>query len=106
MENTKSLKSGEFLVREIEAKDVFIPEEFNEEQRMIAQSCRDFIETEVYTNMDRIDKSDREFMSGLLKKAGQLGLLGISIPEEYNGFGQSFVTQMLSAKPALVIHIF
>jgi len=98
MEKKKNLKSGEFLVAEVEAKDIFIPEEFNEEQRMIAQSCRDFIETEVFTKMDMIDKSDREFMSGLLKKAGQLGLLGISIPEEYNGFGQSFVTQMLAAE--------
>jgi hypothetical protein len=47
MENKKVLKSGEFLVSEVESKDVFIPEEFNEEQLMIAQTCRDFLETEV-----------------------------------------------------------
>jgi alkylation response protein AidB-like acyl-CoA dehydrogenase len=98
MENKKNLKSGEFLVAEVEAKDIFIPEEFNEEQIMIAQSCRDFLEAEVFANLDKVDKPDREYMSGLLKKAGELGLLGIAIPEEYNGFGQSFVTQMLAAE--------
>jgi alkylation response protein AidB-like acyl-CoA dehydrogenase len=98
MENRKVLKSGEFLVEEIESKDIFIPEEYNDEQKMIAQTCRDFLQTEVYPNIARIDTSDREFMKSLLKKAGELGLLGISIPEEYGGFGQSFVTQMLAAE--------
>ncbi len=98
MENRKLLKSGEFLVAEIDSKDVFIPEEFNEEQKMIAKSCRDFIQSEVYSNIAKIDIPDRDYMKGLLKKAGELGLLGISIPEEYGGFGQSFVTQMLTAE--------
>lgn len=94
----KILKSGEFLVSEVDAKDVFVPEEFNEEQLMIAQTCRDFLETEVYPNIDKVDKQDRELMKNMLKKSGELGLMGISIPEEYNGFGQSFVTQMLAAE--------
>lgn len=98
MENRKVLKSGEFLVSEVEAKDIFIPEEFNEEQKMIAQTCRDFLEAEVYPNLEQVEKSDRELMKSLLKKSGELGLMGISIPEEYNGFGQSFVTQMLVAE--------
>jgi alkylation response protein AidB-like acyl-CoA dehydrogenase len=98
MEARKVLKSGEFLVENIESKDIFIPEEFNEEQRMIAQTCRDFLETEVYPNVDKVDKQDRELMKDMLKKSGELGLMGISIPEEYNGFGQSFLTQMLAAE--------
>lgn len=98
MSERKVLKSGEFLVEEIEAKDIFIPEEFNEEQKMIAQTCRDVLETEVYPNLDNIDKGDRELMKTILKKTGELGLLGISVPEEYGGFGQSFVTQMLVAE--------
>ena len=98
MENSKILKSGEFLVSEIESKDIFIPEDFNEEQRMIAQTCRDFLVTEVYPNIDKLEKSDRELMKSILKKAGELGLLGVSIPEEFGGFGQSFVTQMLVAE--------
>ncbi len=98
MEKPKNLKSGEFLVREVDAKDVFVPEEFNEEQLMIAQTCKDFIEAEVYPHLDKLDKGDRELMKEILKKSGELGLMGISIPEEYGGFGQSFVTQMLAAE--------
>ncbi len=98
MENIKLLKSGEFLVSEVESNDVFIPEEFNEEQKMIAQTCRDFLEAEVYPNLEKVEKSDRELMKSMLKKSGELGLMGISIPEEFGGFGQSFVTQMLVAE--------
>lgn len=94
----KLLKSGEFLVNEVEPKDVFIPEEFNEEQKMIAQTCSDFLEAEVYPNLEAVEKSDRDLMKRMLKKSGELGLLGISIPEEFGGFGQSFVTQMLVAE--------
>jgi alkylation response protein AidB-like acyl-CoA dehydrogenase len=98
MENSKLLKSGEFLVSEVEFKDIFIPEEFNEEQKMIADTCRDFLETEVYPNLDLVEKGDRELMKRMLKKSGELGLMGVSIPEEFGGFGQSFVTQMLVAE--------
>jgi alkylation response protein AidB-like acyl-CoA dehydrogenase len=98
MENSKLLKSGEFLVNEIESKDIFIPEEFNEEQRMIAQTCSDFLEAEVYPNLENVEKGDRELMKTMLKKSGELGLMGISIPEEFGGFGQSFVSQMLVAE--------
>ncbi|MGA3013200.1 MAG: acyl-CoA dehydrogenase family protein [Bacteroidales bacterium] len=98
MENGKTLKSGEFLVDDISSKDIFIPEEFNEEQLMIAQTCKDFLETEVYPNVDKTDAPDIQLMKSILKKAGELGLMGIAIPEEYGGFGQSFVTQMLAAE--------
>ena len=98
MENRKLLKSGEFLVSKIGPEDIFIPEEFNEEQLMIAQTCRDFLATEVYPEMVNLEKGDRELMKNILKKSGELGLMGISIPEEFGGFGQSFVTQMLVAE--------
>ncbi len=98
METRKVLKSGEFLVSEIEASDIFIPEEFNEEQRMIARTCQDFLDTEVYPNMEALEKCDRVLMKTILKKSGELGMMGISVPEEYGGFGQSFVTQMLVAE--------
>jgi alkylation response protein AidB-like acyl-CoA dehydrogenase len=98
MEDKKILKSGEFLVSEVDANDIFIPEEFNEEQLMIAQTCRDFLAAEVYPNMVDLEKGDRELMKTILKKSGELGLMGVSIPEEFGGFGQSFVTQMLVAE--------
>jgi alkylation response protein AidB-like acyl-CoA dehydrogenase len=98
MNEKKILKSGEFLVSETDPADVFIPEDFDEEQKMIAQTCRDFLEAEVYPRLDDLDKGDRKLMEELLKKSGELGLMGISIPEEFGGFGQSFVTQMLAAE--------
>jgi len=98
MENGKTLKSGEFLVDEISFQDIFIPEEFNEEQLMIAQTCKDLLETEVYPNVEKTDAGDINLMKSILKKAGELGLMGIALPEEYGGFGQSFITQMLAAE--------
>lgn len=92
----KTIKGGAFLISETDYKDIFIPEEFDEEQRMIAQTCRDFLATEVYPNLDKIDKQeDPDFMPSLLAKAGELGILGVSIPEEYGGFGKNFNTSML-----------
>lgn len=106
MEKRKVLKSGEFLVDELSANDVFIPEEFNEEQIMIAQTIQDFLDTELYPNIDKIDSPDTNLMKATLKKAGDLGLMGISIPEEYGGFGQSFITQMLAAETIGAGHSF
>ena len=83
---------------EIGYNDTFIPEEFNEEQLMIAQTCRDFLETEVYPNVEKTDAPDIGLMKSIMKKAGELGLMGISVPEEYGGFGQTFLTQMLTAE--------
>jgi len=98
MENRKVLKSGEFLVEEVDANDIFIPEEFNEEQLMIAETIKDFLAAELYPNLDQLDSPDIKLMQEILKKSGDLGLMGISLPEEYNGFGQDFVTQMLAAE--------
>ncbi|WP_316744894.1 acyl-CoA dehydrogenase family protein [Pedobacter antarcticus] len=91
------VKGGEFLIKETTFQDVFIPEEFDEEQQMIAQTCRDFLNAEVYPNLDRIDKLEEGLMPSLLTKAGELGILGVSIPENYGGFGKNFNTSMLVA---------
>ena len=98
MEKILAIKGGEFMVKETEADEIFIPEEFDEEQKMIAETCQDFLDTEVMPNLDRIDNQEEGLMRSLLEKAGELGLLGISLPEEYDGFGQSFVTSMLSCE--------
>ena len=87
MENKEILKSGEFLVREVEPASVFIPEEFNEEQLMIAQTIKDFMEAELYPHLDELDTPNIELMKTILKKSGELGLIGISIPEELVGLG-------------------
>ncbi len=93
--DTKRAKGGEFLIKEANSKDVFIPEEFNEEQRMMKDMCKDFISTEVLPILDRIDVQEEGLMQKLLEKAGELGLLAVSIPEELGGFGKDTNTSML-----------
>ncbi len=93
----QAINGGEFLIRETPAQDIFIPEEFSEEQKMMAQACQDFIEKEIVPNIDRIDGMEEGLMPSLLEKAGELGLLGVSIPEAYGGLGMDFNTGMLIA---------
>ncbi|MBK9421259.1 MAG: acyl-CoA dehydrogenase family protein [Flavobacteriales bacterium] len=94
-ESKKALQGGEFLIRESDPQDIFIPEEFNEEQRMIAQTCVEFLQQDVWPNVERIDHQEEGLMQSLLVKAGELGLLGISVPENLGGFGKDFITTML-----------
>lgn len=91
-------KGGQFLISETNPQDVFIPEQWSEEQLMIAQSCREFIASEVTPNLDRIDKMEEGLMPSLLDKAGELGLLAISIPEQFGGFGGDFNTALLTTE--------
>jgi len=95
---SKALQGGEFLIRKSKVEDIFIPEEFTEDELMIAQTCRDFIKTEVHPVANEIDSHENEeLLPSILKKAGEMGLLGVSIPEEYGGFGLDFVTSMLTS---------
>ncbi len=94
---TRTIKGGEFIIRETACEDIFIPEEFDEEQLMIKKTCEDFLEAEVFPNLDRIDNQEEGLMVNLMDKAGELGLLAVSIPEEYGGFGKNFNTSMLVA---------
>ncbi|MEM6644342.1 MAG: acyl-CoA dehydrogenase family protein, partial [Bacteroidota bacterium] len=92
-----AIKGGEFLIKETAAEDIFIPEEFSEEQKMMAAATQDFIEMEILPNTDRIERMEEGVMPGLMEKAGELGLLGVTVPEEYGGLGMSFNTGMLIA---------
>jgi alkylation response protein AidB-like acyl-CoA dehydrogenase len=95
---TKAIQGGEFLVRETPAQDIFIPEQFSEEQKMMAQACQDFIDTEITPNIEAIDSmKNPDLVPSIFKKAGELGLLGVAVPEEYGGLGMSFNTSMLIA---------
>ncbi len=98
IQNKELVKGGEFLVKETLAHTVFIPEDFNEEQRMLAQTCKDFIEKEIKPRLDEIDNAKSpELMVKLLDKAAELGLLAIGVPTEYGGYGMDFNSTMLAA---------
>jgi alkylation response protein AidB-like acyl-CoA dehydrogenase len=89
---TEVLKGGEFLIKETDLQYVFVPEDLREEQRMMADAAREFVEKEILPKLDAIDKQEPNLTVNLLEKAGELGLLGTSIPEEYGGLGEDFNT--------------
>lgn len=89
---TKVLKGGEFLIKETDPEMVFIPEELSEEQKMMTDSAKEFVEKEIWPNLDAIDKQKEGLTVSLLEKAGEIGLLGAAIPEEYGGLGENFNT--------------
>ena len=95
VQNKKLLKGGEWLVKESTTSETFIREDFTEEQHMIMDMCRQFIKSEVHPIIDRIDNLEKGLMRSVLEKAGEQGLLGSSIPEEYGGLAKDFVTSTI-----------
>ncbi len=93
-----TIQGGEWIIKEVKAEDVFIPEEFNEEQIMVRDMCSQFLDTEVLPVADRMDKLEPGLMPGLLEKAGEQGLLGVSVPEQYGGMGKDFITSTIVAE--------
>lgn len=93
-----TIKGGEFLIRETKAEEIFTPEDYTEEQRMIGQMCEDFVSQEVAPLIERIDSMEDGLMPSLLDKAGELGILGMSIPEQYGGMGVDFTTSLLATE--------
>ena len=91
------MKGSEFLVKEPNLDEVFVYEDFNEEQMMMYKATKDFIHSEILTNIEKIEKQEGTVVEDILRGAGELGLLGVSIPENLNGLGMSFNTSMLIA---------
>jgi len=97
-ENIKPIKGGEFLIRATKPSEIFTPEEWTEEHQMIAQMCDDFITQEVLPVLDKIDAMEPGLMVSLLDKAGELGMLGLSVPEDLGGMGVDFKTSLLATE--------
>jgi len=94
-ETRKALKGGEWLIKESTPAETFTAEGFTEEQLMIRDMCNQFLDAEVYPNLDRIDALEPGLMKSLVTKAGEQGLLATSFPEEYGGLGKDFVTSTI-----------
>ena len=91
-ETEVSLKGGEWIIKDSNAFETFIPEDFNEEQLMVMDMCHQFLHTEIDPILDRIDKMEPGLMPSLMEKAGEQGLLSTSFPESLGGLGKDFVT--------------
>ena len=89
------LRGGQFLVKETSCDDVFTPEDFNEEQKMMRDSVKEFVDREIIPHKERFEKKDYALTEEIMQKAGELGFLGVAVPEEYDGLGMGFVSTML-----------
>ncbi len=90
-----TLKGGEWIIKQSNPFETFIPEDFNEEQSMVMDMCQQFLDTEILPIVERIDKLEPGLMPSLMEKAGEQGLLSTSFPEEYGGLGKDFITSTI-----------
>lgn len=88
-------RGGQFIVKETKCEDVFTPEDFNEEQIMMRDSVKEFVDKEIWPNKDRFEHRDFAFTVECMRKAAELGLLGVAVPEAYGGMGMGFVNTVL-----------
>ena len=90
------IRGGQFLVKETKAEDIFTPEDFSEEQQMMKESVMEFVDREIWPNKNRFENKDYAFTEDCMRKAGDLGFLGVAVPEAYGGLGMGFVSTMLT----------
>ena len=89
-------RGGQFLVKETLAQNIFTPEDFSEEQKMMRDSVKEFVDRELWPNKERFEKKDYAFTEETMRKAGELGFLGVAVPEAYGGLGMGFVSTLLT----------
>lgn len=83
------------MVKETRAEDIFTPEDFSEEQRMMRDSVKEFVDREIWPKKEEFEKNNYALTEEIMEKAGEMGLLGVAVPEEYGGLGMGFITTML-----------
>ncbi len=88
-------RGGQFLVKETKCEDVFTPEDFSEEQIMMRDSVKEFVDKEIWPNKNRFESKDYAFTEAVMKKAGEMGFLSVAVPENYGGMGMGFVDTCL-----------
>ena len=93
--NKDLLRGGQFLVKETKCEDVFTLEDLSEEQKMMRDSTKEFVDRELWAHWERFENKDYAYTEETMRKAGELGLLSIAVPEAYGGMGMGFVSTML-----------
>src|SRR2546421_13001701 len=86
-EEEKIIAGGSFLIEERTPEEIFTPEDFTDEHRMIAETTREFVDNEVRPATEELEKHNWQLARELIRKAAELGLIGVNIPEEYGGLG-------------------
>lgn len=89
------LRGGQFLVKETNCEDVFTLEDLSEEQKMMRDSTKEFVDRELWAHWERFEQKDYAYTEETMRKAGELGLLSVAVPESYSGMGMGFVSTML-----------
>lgn len=89
------MKGAAFIVQQADAESIFTPEDFSEEQIMMKESVQEFVNREIIPYRERFEQKDYAFTHEVMQKAGELGFLGVAVPEEYNGLGMPFTSTML-----------
>ena len=95
MEIKELLRGGQYLIKETDCQAVFTPEDFSEEQLMMKEAVKEFNEREVIAHRDRFEAKDYALTEEVMRKAGELGFLGVAVPEAYGGLDMGFVSTML-----------
>ncbi|WP_282788068.1 acyl-CoA dehydrogenase family protein [Flavobacterium croceum] len=88
-------RGGQFLIKETKCENVFTPEDFSEEQIMMRDSVKEFVDKEIWPNKDRFEHKDYAFTEAMMRKAGEMGFLSVAVPENYGGMGMGFVDTCL-----------
>ncbi|WP_339685949.1 acyl-CoA dehydrogenase family protein [uncultured Nonlabens sp.] len=95
IKKTEMIRGGQFIVTETNPQDVFSPEDFTDEQKMMRESVQEFVDKEIVPYKERFEKKDYALTEEVMRKAGEMGFLGVAVPEEYDGLGMGFVSTML-----------
>ena len=90
MEEMDVIRGGQFIVKESKCEHIFTPEDFTEEQKMMKEAVMEFNDREIIPFRDRFENKDYNFTEACMRKAGELGFLGVSVPEAYGGMGMGF----------------
>lgn len=91
----ETTRGGQFLIKETFCENVFTPEDFSEEQILLRDTVKEFIDKEIYPNKPRFEKKDYDYTIDMMRKIGEMGLLGVAVPENYGGLGMGFVATSL-----------
>ena len=95
-ENKSILRGGQFLVKQTDCNDIFTPEDFSEQQRMMKEAVMEFNDREIIVHRERFEAKDFALTEEVMRKAGGLGFLSVAVPEKFGGMGMGFVSTVLT----------